>query len=66
MPIKVTYVHYYFRSMLAACHILFVMGLDFMLLVLLVLTSSVRACHTWYNEKPKHVGEQIILVFYPF
>jgi len=35
--------------MLAACHILFVMGLDFMLLVLLVLTSSVRACHAWYN-----------------
>ena len=40
-------VHYYFSSILAACHILYVMGLDFILLVLLVLISCVRACHAW-------------------
>jgi len=46
VPIKVTLLSIIiFRSMLAACHILFVMGLDFMLLLFLVLTSSVRACH---------------------
>ena len=38
-----------FQSMLAACPILFVMGLDFMLLVLLVLISCFRMCHAWYN-----------------
>jgi len=45
-PFKVTYcLIIIFQSMLAACRILFVMGLDFMLLVVLVLISCVRMCH---------------------
>jgi len=65
VPVKVTYVHYYFRSMLAACHILFVLGLDFMLLVFLVLTSSVRACHAWYNYNNTCVTNHFWQVFLP-
>jgi len=44
--------------MLAACHILFAMGLDFMLLVFLVLTEEANT--------RKHVGVPIILVIYLF